>query len=469
MGSPGIRSTIWLVGYTGLIAFSATTPAGAQAPTPVGSEFQINTHTQGAQSRPSVSAHAGGFVVVWESNGSSGADTNSYSVQGRRYASSGSAQGGQFEINTYTTGSQDRPSVASSANGDFVVAWESNGSSGGDTSNASTQGQRYASDGSALGAQFQVNTYTTSNQVLPSVAMSAGGDFLAVWASIGSAGTDSSNRSIQGQRHASNGAAQGAQFQVNTFTLNSQDNPSAAALTGGGFVVVWDSLGSSFGDAFANSVQGQRYASNGSALGSEFQVNTYTTNSQSSPSVTALADGGFTVVWQSLGSAFGDTSSDSIQGQRYASDGSAQGSEFQINSYTTSQQAQPAVAGDGAGGFIAVWESLGSSFGDVDDFSIHGQRYGSDGVARGAEFQVNTYSTNAQRNSRVAVTPDGDFLVAWNSVGSSGTDSAGSSIQGQRYRIPGPPPVPAMSPATRFGLAAALLLLGAAYAQRRRS
>ena len=52
--------------------------------------------------------------------------------------------------------------MAAAPDGDFVVVWESNGSSGTDTSSWSIQGQRYASNGSTLGAQFQVNTYTTS-------------------------------------------------------------------------------------------------------------------------------------------------------------------------------------------------------------------------------------------------------------------------------------------------------------------
>src|SRR5262245_61890816 len=68
--------------------------------------------------------------------------------------------GPQFQVNTYTTNSQPASSVAADADGDFVVVWESRGSSSGDTSGASIQGQRYDSAGSPLGSQFQVNTYT---------------------------------------------------------------------------------------------------------------------------------------------------------------------------------------------------------------------------------------------------------------------------------------------------------------------
>ena len=74
----------------------------------------------------------GDFVVVWSSNGASGAgaDDWGYSVQGQRYASSGAVVGAQFQVNTYTTSNQSWPSVAMDQVGDFVVAWQSNGQDG---------------------------------------------------------------------------------------------------------------------------------------------------------------------------------------------------------------------------------------------------------------------------------------------------------------------------------------------------
>jgi hypothetical protein len=51
----------------------------------------------------------------------------------------------------------------------------------------------------------------------------------------------------------------------------------------------------------------------------------------------------------------------------------------------------------------------------------------------GGEFQVNTYTTNDQRVPAVAVDGQGNFVVAWQSYSSSGTDTSYSSIQAQRY------------------------------------
>ena len=73
----------------------------------------------------------------------------------------------------------------------------------------------------------------------------------------------------------------------------------------GDFVVVWDSQ---YQDGSGYGVYGQRYNSSGSTVGSEFQVNAYTTGTQWNTSVAMDADGDFTVVWQSYtqdGSGYG--------------------------------------------------------------------------------------------------------------------------------------------------------------------
>ncbi len=155
----------------------AALPALALAPAPLGPQFQINSYTTNDQGDVHVAAAADGiFVVVWTSRGSFGTDSSYTSIQGQRYASDGATLGAQFQINSYTTLAQHSPSVAAAPNGDFVVAWESFRSSGTDTSFASIQGQRYASNGAVLGGQFQVNSYTTDYQRDPALAVSPNGD-----------------------------------------------------------------------------------------------------------------------------------------------------------------------------------------------------------------------------------------------------------------------------------------------------
>jgi len=409
-------------------------PDTASAIGPIG-EFQVNTYTTGNQERPSVASDStGNFVVVWQSYRS---PPNGSSVQGERYNASGAAVGGEFQVNTYTTGYQLDSSVASDANGNFVVVWASNGSAGTDTSSYSIQGQRYNASGSPVGAQFQVNTYTTNEQRSPSVASDANGNFVVAWQSYGSA-SPAFGRSIQAQRYNASGAAAGAQFQVNTYTSSNQWVPSVASDSAGNFVVVWQSFGGPGTDTSSYSIQGQRYNASGAAVGAQFQVNTYTTGNQEHSWVASDANGNFTVVWQSNGSAGTDTSSYSIQGQRYNASGVAVGGQFQVNTTTAGSQYLPRVVTDDVGSvgdFVVVWTSATSHFSDTSGTSVQGQRYNGNGAPISGEFQVNTYTTNNQRNPSVASDAMGKFVVVWDSNGSPGNDTSGYSIQGQRYSL----------------------------------
>jgi hypothetical protein len=434
-------------------------PAAAQAPVPLGAQFQVNTSTLLDQQLPAVAeASDGRFVVVWESDYEY-ADHNA-SIQGQRFGSDGAAQGAQFQVNSSTPGEQERPAVATAADGRFVVAWQSTISVGTDTSFWSVQGQRYASDGSAQGAPFQVNTYTTNTQNDASVAAAADGDFVVVWTSVGSSGTDTSSSSIHGQRYASNGSPQGAEFQVNTFTSGFQNEPFAAASPDGDFVVVWTAApGSSAGtDTHETSVQGQRYSADGSPQGGQFQVNTYTTGLQQRPAVAADPDGGFLVAWVNDKAFPSDPGVYSIQARRYAPDGSAVSAQFQVNTYSTGRLTTPSVAAAGDGGFVVVWTSSESEYS-----TIRAQRYAPDGSALGPETQFSLDDDFAVRPSVAAAS---DRLVAvW-----SGYPPGGylTEIVARLFSLPAVMAIPALS--AFAGLALAVALFAAAiYATTRRS
>src|SRR5947208_2483985 len=88
-----------------------------------GPEARANTNTTAFQTSPAVAMDAGGnYVVVWQSFGQDG---SGYGVYAQRYSSAGVPQGGEFRVNTYTTGSQFGPAVAMDAAGDFVITWGS--------------------------------------------------------------------------------------------------------------------------------------------------------------------------------------------------------------------------------------------------------------------------------------------------------------------------------------------------------
>ena len=79
------------------------------------------------------------------------------------------------------------------------------------------------------------------------------------------------------------------------------------------------------------------------------------------------------------------------------------GTDIQVNTYTTSDQRQPAIASLEGGGFVIVWSSLGQ---DGSYSGVFGQRFDEDGLAVGPEFQVNTTTDNTQGFSSVAALPE---------------------------------------------------------------
>jgi hypothetical protein len=183
-------------------------------------------------------------------------------------------------------------------------------------------------------------------------------------------------------------------------------------LSDGGFVVTW----SSTEDGTDEGVFGQRYDATGASVGSEFQINTYTSNSQYESSVAVLSDGGFVVTWLSL---FQDGNNSGIFGQRYDATGASVGSEFQVNTHTQSEQYKSSVAALSDGGFVVTWQSKDQ---DGSDYGVFGQRYDVAGAPVDSEFQVNTHTQSSQSEPSVTALSDGGFVVAWQSEGQDGSD-----------------------------------------------
>ena len=69
--------------------------------------------------------------------------------------------------------------------------------------------------------------------------------------------------------------------------------------------------------------------------------------------VAADGAGNFVVTWEGVG----PTDSFGVSGRRFNAAGGAIGGEFQVNAYTTSSQSGTAVAADGSGNFVVTWQS----------------------------------------------------------------------------------------------------------------
>lgn len=244
----------------------------------------------------------------------------------------------------------------------------------------------------------------------------------------------SNNDNAGGNKSGGGSASGGTGTRANTYTIGDQQTPAIARNRNGDRIVVWDSVGQ---DGSLSGIYGQRYK-NGQPAGSEFRVNTYTSNKQNQPAVAMNDSGSFVVVWRSSGQG---SDGGTIFGQRYAADGTPAGGEFQIGPDTSNDdsQADPAVAMNDAGSFVVVFSNreltalqaqleLNAS----EDRTVQGRLYKADGSAATDVFTIATGSSGSiERSPTVGIDSNGGFVAAWLS------DTAPSRIYIRRYDATG--------------------------------
>src|SRR5215207_10135204 len=81
-----------------------------------------------------------------------------------------------------------------------------------------------------------------------------------------------------------------------------------------------------------------------SKWGSEFLVNTTTTNNQTASAITALSSGRYAIAWSDTSQTGADNSGYAVKGQVFSADGSRWGGEFLVNTSTTGDQHSPSIA-----------------------------------------------------------------------------------------------------------------------------
>jgi hypothetical protein len=280
-------------------------------------------------------------------------------------------------------------------------------------------GRRFQADGTPLGPEFPVNSQGgLFNQ--PKVEIGPDGGFMVVWMTFPEKGGDNVS-DIAGRAFDAAGQPLGAEFLVNSFTPRGQYSAEVTAAPGGGFLVVWEGY-SGVPPGFRR-ILGQRFDTVGAMVGSEFPVSSEAIEHSIQPAVAAEGAGGFVVAW----TAWQGTALD-IVSRRLDASGAARGPETLVNTYTTGTQAAPAVAADRPGNVVISWGSNGQ---DGDNTGVFARYFDCRGQALGDAVQVNTYTTGFQGGSRVAAA-GGDFVVVWESL--YGQDGSGAGLFGRRFR-----------------------------------
>ena len=319
------------------------------------------------------------------------------------YVSSANAQlavsGSETTANTNTVNSQQRPAIAMDDNGNYIIVWESLEQDG---DGYGIYFQAYDNAGTPQGSETIVNTTTNNDQRMPDIAMDSDGDFVITWQSYSQ---DGDSWGVYYQRFNNARVAQGNETLVNTTTNGKQCSPKVTMDDAGNFAIVWESTG----DIYA-----ALYNADGTTAKTEFSINSTTTNQQIYPNIAMDSDGDFVIVWQSYaqdGNGFG------IYGQRYNAAGTAQSTNFLVNTTTSGQQLCPNIAMNGSGDFVIVWTDNAT---DGNQEGIYAQRYDAAGTTQGSETLINTTTAGSQDNADIAMNDDGAYIIVWNSYAQDG-------------------------------------------------
>ncbi|HKY92740.1 MAG TPA: hypothetical protein VJM11_16945 [Nevskiaceae bacterium] len=392
---------------------------------PFGPPFAVNVTTAGDQQSPAVAMDAGGnFVVVWDSAGQDGSLSG---IFGRRFAADGTPLSGEFQVNTYTADRQISPRVARDALGNFVVTWRSSGQDG---NGGGVYAQRFASDGSKAGPEFQVNSRTSDSQTEPSVAMNASGQFVIAWSSrtLLFRASELDRRTIDAQVYDAQGVPVGQDRPLaeagaveKTRTLEyafgpKLVNPSIGMDERGRFVATW------LRDAQSSAINAELFGPMGNPYASSYLVSdTDAASEYDLPQVAMAPAGHYVVVWERYDH---DRKRTGLFGKRYNRTGQAQGAAFRIDD-DTRPLARPSVSMDAAGNFVVA--------GDTDGRGIFMRRYAANGTPLGALQRVSPNDGFVVFNGRVSATAGGNFVVVWQSYLQ---DGAGRGIYARRYAGP---------------------------------
>lgn len=399
---------------TTAVAFTSTAQAAATPGAAAGLPTRYNTTTSGAQQQASVASDAyGNAVAVWFSSPGSPASPG---LVARRLDAAGIPIGAEIAVNTApVVGSYPNPEVAADANGNFTVVWSNQSPTIGSLPHVYRR--RFDAAGTPLDAELRLDDVATSEAGMPAIAMNASGASVVAWYAYGS-GTQ-----IRARRYDANGAAVGAEFIVATMsTVNYGPQIRIGLDDSGRFSVIWTedkNNGANF------DVYRRRYDASGMAQGAAQRVNSAVTGPQRKADIAMDSAGNSVVIWDSLAS----TNNFRIIGQRYDSNGYALGGEF-VMAYQPSTSLAPSHAAvsiaRATGEFAATWRR--------GDGKIYLRRYSAAGVAYGDEIAASTGGTG-NTYPRLASDADGDISLLWrddesfysNDFGVSGRRYAGQS------------------------------------------
>jgi len=336
----------------------------------------------------------------------------------------GAVEAGDFPVNSTGATVAGRPSIAQGPDGGFLAAWYIA------PTPAQVRGRLFGPGPAPLGPDFAVSQTGASTFSSVGAARLPDGSYAVVWSEYVQVFPHPDAEILPSldycyvlyRRIAADGSPLGATVTVASSTIISGfgycvGSSTVAAQPDGSWIVGYTDMGSS-----GPVVKAQRFPSQGN-LPLELSA------TSGVPRLAVGPAGELAATWW-VG--------DQVMLRLFATDGTPQGPEFQVNTLG-GVASGPALVYDASGVLRVVWASTLSDGGDVSGTSIQARYLAADGTFLSPQYQLNSLFAGNQQNPRVSAQTDGTFTVVWQSESSGGSDGLGYSIQARRLLADGTP------------------------------
>lgn len=354
----------------------------------------------------------------------------SQAAMARFFSPQGQALGAQVLVNQTTANDQRGVSVAALESGRFLLAWEdwslscdAFGCGGG----PGIKARVYSADGQALGSE---QAWTGSWCFAPVPEPLANGGAAHVWLD----GYYHNAAKLVVRMHDAAGGALGSEVAQSIGGQGAGAQWSTDGLSDGGLVLAWTHRDPASGDGNGNGsgILARLVSADGVPRGDTFVVNGTTTSDQSQVRVAALDGGGFVAVWQTMlpADATRGTWTLLLHAQVFDDQGRRMGSEVVVSDEDQSLSLSDLVGLEG-GGFVVAW--TGRSWVDTHAraFDANGQPLGDTVVVHDAGGHQSQARLVALQDGRFSVT----WLAA--SDGYNGGDGSAEGIQTRSFATRG--------------------------------
>lgn len=315
--------------------------------------------------------------------------------------------GPEFQINLQSL-RHEEPSICGLQNGGYMVTWTAHGldANRAEHTNIAFSGsiirQSYSESGEPDGPPYLVNTTYDYHQYQSSLVQPLDGSIIVCWAS---ANNDGSGYGVYGRAYTEDLIEKDDEFPINTYFLDNQMDPSISAMADGGFFVCWESR---FQDRSGMGIFGQRYNRNAQKIGAEIPVNYLTEGRQKAAHCLSLRDEKVVSCWSN------DLTRPSTGAGIYyrildlASLTSPV--EKRVDTDRTDGQRESYLIATTAQQFLVLWSGRDALDGKL---GIFGRRFDENGVAVDVVFKINEVDSINTRRPSACTTSSGKVLVTW--------------------------------------------------------